>query len=316
VTRFDRVIRALFLTATLAQASELGLSVVLEKDTFLPYEPVMGSVAVTNRSRHSVSIPDIGLYGTSAFEVAVVTDAGVVLRPVLAFPMEVPGEPTWQQHVLGPGEILSTPPCDIASGAGNLPWHDIFAALAPGQYSVKLKWDRRMATWSLDWTFDTSNVVSFTVREPDSSEQPAFLLYDSLARYMDSLSMREARFRVSDRLARRIIRRNPDGLYAALARYALWFGYAERRSYAGTWLRPKPAELRAWSDSLKSIECGIITSFPDSPVAELHLRRRPPRSKLDNLALLHDLLNKFPDSRVGREAARQLKQLDDYRGNR
>ena len=315
-----------------AEASPLRMTLLLERDSFLPYEPIFAQVTVTNLSDEDVPIPSMksGIAATVLSYSIRAADGTVIPGVRGPFTTTVDPPPRSRARVLAPGESASMM-CDIANRSGESdPESKGTRCLLPGYYSLGASWNLRVLSSDRPWSHDTSNRLRFVVRSAIGDERQALELYRDVEYYATYANWRDSEFAAlpsraamvahcSHRLtvqAQRLLCEYPVEPYATLAAekldHALW-----QRVFGAKKYITSPGGDAALRDSMRALYRETLLNYPDSYLAADYLRRTEesrnvggPVSTLDDPADIHrfleELANKHPASPVGREARRQL----------
>jgi len=323
-----RVSLAAILYALVAQASPLRMTLLLERDSFLPYEPIVARVTVVNVSDEDVPIPPLKRGIASivlSYSIRAVdgTDIPDIRGP---FRVTVSPPPRWGARVLAPGESVSVL-YDIADHAGERdPESRGSYCFLPGQYSLGASWNLRILSSDKPWSYDTSNRLRFVVRSARGDEREALAIYRDIEYYswcpfwkdsgevhpLTGAGRKAYRLsRVVD-LAQRLIINHPVEPYVIMAVQKLVTSYWGR-VFGSPGLLTSPGGVSSLRDSMRLLYRSTISRYPHSSVAVDYLAFQATSSVLDDLdgpganrAFLAELAAKYPDEPVGREAQRQL----------
>ena len=294
-----------------AGLSPLELRLSLDGDTFLPLEPVYVELTVTNPGHSVVEMPvinDASVGYVFDFQVMFPDGRAVLARPRIA-------DLNWPIVSLQPGDSTHAER-DLIEREIESPMH-----LQAGTYEVHV---RRGS--------EKSDSHVFVIREPEDAEMAALLMYQDLLYYRwtvywnrpngpelltPAARIKDKARRVED-LARKIAKsylKTPYGVMAELELAAVY----HRRLHS---LRTGTPQIQktAWADSVRSVYRRALAAHLNSRIAEYALRRtRLPEVCYDSLflrSLLEELASNGPGTRVGKEAARQLRELNDRSGGR
>ena len=309
---------AVLFSFTLVGGAGIRLELALERDTLLPYEPVLARTTIVNETGDSVVIPKVfsgSMPNSFVYDYSSATGTKV-------------GGPLWSYVDCWAGP----PKCTLASGR-SVSVSGLISSFAgesdpdskggvcflPGRYSLRAYWRvATNATIAGSPVFaDTSNVVSFIVRQPDDSERAALSLWRDADyyqwHYLSPLgSYGEKQRDRWDRIAavcREIISNTPAEPYVVLAEDLMLGYYFDR--FPGGLNDP------ACRDSVSALCSLLLEGHPRSPLAVDFLRRNAPEGYLQmakgkeaNVEFLRRLASEFPEIPVGKEAARQLRAID------
>jgi hypothetical protein len=318
----------LLFVATLV-ASPLRMTLDLERDTFLPYEPVIARVAVQNVTQDKVLAPL--LTRGSANEVlrfSIGTFEGAGVRGPLSLDMDPPPRP--DAIVIAPGDsvVLMN---DVANLAGmEDPESKRSYCLLPGQYSLGVSWNLRMLPRDRPWSNDTTSRLGFVVRPAEDSEKEALAIYRDIAYYAWHARWRDSEFaalptdkaRAAYRshrltvLAQRLVCEHPVDPYATMAIERL-LQDMRYRTFGSRKFITSPGGAEALRDSMRALYRAMLLDYPNSYVAADYLRKSEGASPSEESSascdpadihrFLEELANRHPASPVGREARRQLE---------
>ena len=320
---------AMIVMSVLAQAAPLSISLSLDKDTVVPYEPLLVRVRVANSGDAAVAIPDIGrLTGSVAFDFRFETQSGEELEQGMRFSITRSHGLGQPQLTLAPGETVTSRAAQIGEWTGMPdPENERLRCFRPGVYSVRAFWQVGMLPESFMREQISSTPSFFTVVEPTALQKPALALYRDLAASLmlpprvDSRQRSTLRERVRAKwadvegLAKRMISQCPAEPYVVLAEVDLAHDYWSRGHGFSQFLDdPKSAEQ--WSDSMVAAYRRVVEDHPDSPIAAEYLTSVYGMfaSGVDgSKEYLSELQRRVPSTRVARVAASILESLTESR---
>jgi hypothetical protein len=300
-------------------AADVQLSVRLERDTILPFEPLYVRVTAVNAGHATLSIPTIDTYsGTTIFDFAALPDEGHSYRLGGTIVVTMDPVPKVRRHAIAPGESLASRLTEVDA---TCPAKDAWG-LPVGAYRLRTGWGMLWDTGG-SGVPDTFPTVSFVVRRPDSVEAIGMKLYDEIEHtsYTNAwwsgatplhgpLADRERnRWGRIGRLAAEIEMRCPKEPYAVIA--GMWLARAAARSSEGP-----TAEVLS-RDSLARVCRRSAVAYPNSPSAAFWLDRG--LWQLDEAqqeAFLQNLIDNYSNQAVGRRAEALLAAIRRNRGQK
>ncbi len=288
-----------------AAAGTLSMSVVLEKDTVLPYEPIFGEVVVTNTGEKPVVVPPLTRhYPPDYFDVTVTDDEGNARICEMRFAVRSFAPGISPSDTIAPGSTASSILFDIGEWMGD-PDPDThgFVRLPQGTYTVSVGWRKKLfpqGASSLDQK-PAGSPSKFTVRPPIGRELDAMRAYAEALYFMWKKSPEGG----PTSSAMKVRRDYSDiDAYAAPATGLLLqvaFGQFGRH----------PDSLRqAMADSVASLYRSVVEQYPETPTAKYWLRDEYILERMEATGaydrFLHALAQRLPETRVGKEAKRIL----------
>lgn len=308
---------------SIASASGLVISASLEQSTFLPYEPIFVGIKVTNHSSATKPVPRLtngDCY--DIFRFAIVSDQGEHLLGPVWGSGGLADVPFWYGKTLATGESREVL-ANLAYYSGKWDIESPQSAnvcIPPGHYTAQVSWNMALVPHEFSVSDESSNVLRFTVRVPDSTEAKALKIYRDLywwARPSYSLwkklhaegKSKEWHWEMmskAEKLYGEIVRSCPVMPYILLAKLDL-------ATAVHAWLADCGPQTvgSSFRDSLRFLCKGIGLNYPDSPIAADFISRSVYLRNLDgeqaDAEFLAELVKRNPESAVGLAAAKLLR---------